>query len=66
MHSIHTRGVTDVPGLYFELMPTGLNVTAEDIVAFLGELRRELPGPWTVVWDRQTGKPIFLVFRCDP
>jgi len=40
------------PGLYFELMPAGLNVTAQDIVAFLGELRRELPGPWTVVWDR--------------
>lgn len=42
----------DVPGLYFELLPAGLNVTAQDIVAFLGELRRELPGPWTVVWDR--------------
>jgi transposase len=40
------------PGLYFELMPAGLNVTAEDVVAFLRELRRELPGPWTVVWDR--------------
>jgi transposase len=42
----------EVPGLYFELMPTGLNVTAEDIVAFLGQLKKELPGPWTVVWDR--------------
>lgn len=40
------------PGRYFELMPQGLNVCAEDIVAFLNELRRELPGPWTVVWDR--------------
>jgi transposase len=40
------------PELYFELMPEGLNVTAEDIVAFLSELRRELPGPWTVIWDR--------------
>jgi transposase len=39
-------------GLYFELMPAGLNVRAEDIVAFLRQLRRELPGPLTVVWDR--------------
>lgn len=48
-----TLGVTqEQPELYFELMPAGLNVTAEDIVAFLGELRRELPGPLTVIWDR--------------
>jgi hypothetical protein len=40
------------PGLYFELLPAGLNVRAEDIVAYLRELRRELPGPWTVLWDR--------------
>jgi transposase len=40
------------PGLYFELMPDNLNVRAEDIVAFLRELRRELPGPMTVIWDR--------------
>jgi hypothetical protein len=40
------------PELYFELLPAGLNVRAEDIVAFLRQLRRELPGPWTVVWDR--------------
>jgi len=40
------------PELYFELLPAGLNATAEDIVAFLRELRRELPGPLTVIWDR--------------
>jgi transposase len=40
------------PGLYFELLPAGLNVTAEDIVAFLKQLRKELPGAWTVIWDR--------------
>jgi transposase len=40
------------PELYFELLPEGLNVTAEDIVAFLNELRGELPGPLTVIWDR--------------
>ena len=42
----------DQPGLYFELLPAGLNVGAEDVVAFLQDLRRALPGPWTVVWDR--------------
>lgn len=40
------------PGLYFELLPEGLNATAEDVVAFLRDLRRALPGPLTVVWDR--------------
>jgi transposase len=40
------------PGLYFELMPAGLNVRAEDIVAFLRQLRQELRGPLTLVWDR--------------
>jgi transposase len=40
------------PGLYFELLPAGLNVCAVDIVAFLRQLRAELPGPWVVVWDR--------------
>ncbi len=40
------------PELYFELLPAGLNATAFDVVAFLRELRRELPGPLTVIWDR--------------
>jgi transposase len=40
-----TLGVNDEqPGLYFELLPEGLNVTAENSVAFLNDLRRELPG----------------------
>jgi transposase len=48
-----TLGVNqERPGLYFELMPAGLNVTAEDIVAFLNELRRDLTGPLTIIWDR--------------
>lgn len=48
-----TLGVHDEqPELYFELLPEGLNVRAEDIVAFLSDLRRELRGPWTIVWDR--------------
>ncbi len=40
------------PELYFELLPADLNVRAEDIVVFLRQLRRELPGAWTIVWDR--------------
>lgn len=48
-----TLGVqAEHPELYFELLPAGLNVTATDIVAFLHDLRRELPGPLTVIWDR--------------
>ena len=34
------------------MLPHGLNVTAGDIVAFLSDLRRELAGPLTIVWDR--------------
>jgi transposase len=37
------------PGLYFDLLDH--NVHAQDVVAFLSELRRRL-GPLTVVWDR--------------
>jgi hypothetical protein len=37
------------PGLYFEVLPH--NAHAEDVVAFLEQLRRVL-GPMTVVWDR--------------
>lgn len=48
-----TLGVNDEqPELYFELLPEGLNVTAEDVVAFLNDLRVELRGPWTIIWDR--------------
>jgi transposase len=48
-----TLGVNDdLPELYFELLPQGLNVRAEDVVAFLTDLRRERTGPLTIVWDR--------------
>jgi transposase len=48
-----TLGINDAqPGLYFELLPQGLNVTAEDVVAFLHDLRVELRGPLTIIWDR--------------
>lgn len=48
-----TLGAKDEqPELYFELLPEGLNFRAEDVVAFLSDLRRELTGPLTIVWDR--------------
>jgi transposase len=40
------------PKLHFELLPQGLNATAEDIVAFLNDLHRKLTEPLTIVWDR--------------
>jgi transposase len=40
------------PGLYFELLPVNRTVHAEDVVAFLKTLKRQLRGPFTVVWDR--------------
>ena len=40
------------PNLFFELLPKNANVHGEDVVAFLRRLRRSLPGPITVLWDR--------------
>lgn len=40
------------PGLYFALLPVNHNAHAEDVVEFLRDLRRQLRGPFTVVWDR--------------
>ncbi len=40
------------PGLYFELLPVNETAHAEDVVAFLKRLRRQLRGGFTVVWDR--------------
>jgi transposase len=39
-------------GLYFELLPVNRTVHAEDVVEFLRGLRRQLRGPFTVIWDR--------------
>ena len=36
---------------YFSLLPDNVNVTADHIVAFLGELKQQLGGPFTVIWD---------------
>ena len=40
------------PGLYCELLPVNETVHGEQVVTFLGELRRQLRGPFTLVWDR--------------
>jgi transposase len=40
------------PGLYFELLPVNRSAHAEEVVAFLKSLKRQLRGPFTVVWDR--------------
>jgi transposase len=39
-------------GLYFRLLPDDANVHGEDTVAFLRELRRRVPVPMTILWDR--------------
>ena len=39
-------------GLYFRLLPDDTNVHGEDVVGFLRELRRQLPVPMTVLWDK--------------
>jgi transposase len=39
-------------GLYSRLLPDDANAHGEDTVAFLKQLRRHLPGPMTVLWDR--------------
>jgi transposase len=38
-------------GLYFQLLPDDTNVRGENTVAFLRELRRQLPVPMTILWD---------------
>lgn len=44
--------VTGRPGLYFQLLPLKQTFHGEEVVAFLKELRQQLRGPFTVVWDR--------------
>jgi transposase len=39
-------------GLYFRLLPDDANAHAEDIVAFLSQLRQHLRRPMTILWDR--------------
>jgi transposase len=40
------------PNLFFELLPDNTTVHAVDIVDYLKALKRHLPGPWTIIWDR--------------
>src|SRR4051794_36379489 len=39
-------------GLYFRLLPDDANAHGEDTVDFLKQLRRHIPGPMTILWDR--------------
>jgi hypothetical protein len=39
-------------GLYFRLLPDDVHVHGEDTVEFLRAMRRRLPVPMTVLWDR--------------
>jgi len=38
--------------LYFQLLPKNANVHAEDVVSYLRQLKESLPGPLTIIWDR--------------
>jgi transposase len=40
------------PGFYFRLLPLNRAAHGEEVVEFLADLRRQLRGPFTVVWDR--------------
>ena len=40
------------PDLYFRLLPDDANAHGEDTVAFLAQLRGEIKGPMTVLWDQ--------------
>jgi transposase len=39
-------------GLFFRLLPDDANAHGEDTVDFLRQLRRHIPGPMTILWDR--------------
>jgi transposase len=38
--------------LYFTLLADNENVHAEDVVGFLRQVKRHLPGAITIIWDR--------------
>jgi hypothetical protein len=52
-------------GLYFRLLPDDQNAHGEDIVAFLKQLKRHLPGPLTILWDRSQIHDRSKVVRAD-
>jgi transposase len=40
------------PNLYFRLLADNTNAHGEDTVAFLAQLRGEIQGPMTILWDQ--------------
>ena len=40
------------PNLIFRLLPDNENAHGEDTVAFLAQLRDQIRGPMTILWDR--------------
>ncbi len=40
------------PSLYFRLLADDANAHGEDTVAFLAQLRGEIKGPMTILWDQ--------------
>jgi transposase len=40
------------PNLFFRLLPDNTNAHGEDTAAFLAQLRREIRGPLTILWDQ--------------
>jgi hypothetical protein len=53
-------------GLYFHLMPDDENVHGGDTVEFLKQLRRHIPGPMTILWDRGNVHDRSKVVRAYP
>jgi transposase len=52
-------------GLDFRLLPDDVNAHGEDTVEFLKQLRRHIPGPMTVLWDRANIHGRSRVVRAD-
>jgi transposase len=51
------------PNLFFDLMPDNKTVHATDTVDFLSALKRHIPGPWTIIWDRSNVHSKALLVR---
>jgi transposase len=56
-------------GLYFHLLPDDTNAPGEDTVAFLRQVRRHIPGPLTILWDRgniHDRAEVVRTYRAEP
>ncbi|WP_237170905.1 transposase [Paludisphaera borealis] len=40
------------PNLYFRLLPDDANAHGEDVIGFLAQLRGQIKGPMTILWDQ--------------